>query len=127
MNWQGKTNRQIQFSYRMVFYGVIAIAILMVLMWLIETPQPVECAPVVDVEQCDSVFVPTEDDVLVLDTMLNQVQDIEKDIDTLHIRMNRIEIKIDEMLEEQDQSNNATKNSDELVMWIGDDGDTIWE
>ena len=43
----------------------------------------------------------TEKDVMVLDTMLNQVQDIEKDIDTLHIRIDRIEDKIDELIIDQ--------------------------
>ena len=39
---------------------------------------------------------------MVLDTMLIQVQCIEKDIDTLNIRINRIEDKIDDLIEEQD-------------------------
>ena len=52
-------------------------------------------------EECDSIFVPTADDHLVLDTMLNQVQNIEMDIDTLHIRIDRIEDKIDDLIEEQ--------------------------
>jgi hypothetical protein len=43
----------------------------------------------------------TEEDIMVLDTMLNQVQDIEKDIDTLHIRIDRIEDKIDVLIEDQ--------------------------
>jgi hypothetical protein len=55
-------------------------------------------------EQCDGAEADTitEEDIMVLDTMLIQVQDIEKDIDTLHVRMDRIESKIDIMLEEQD-------------------------
>jgi hypothetical protein len=55
-------------------------------------------------EECDGVEMDTitEEDIMVLDTMLIQVQDIEKDIDTLHVRMDRIESKIDIMLEEQD-------------------------
>ena len=56
---------------------------------------PEEC----DGEEADTI---TEEDIMVLDTMLIQVQDIEKDIDTLHVRMDRIESKIDIMLEEQD-------------------------
>ena len=55
-------------------------------------------------EKCDTNVQDTitEEDIMVLDTMLIQVQDIEKDIDTLHVRMDRIESKIDIMLEEQD-------------------------
>ena len=56
---------------------------------------PEEC----DGEEADTI---TEEDIMVLDTMLIQVKDIEKDIDTLHVRMDRIEHKIDIMLEEQD-------------------------
>ena len=44
----------------------------------------------------------TEKDIMVLDTMLNQVQNIEMDIDTLHIRIDRIEDKIDDLIEEQE-------------------------
>ena len=47
-------------------------------------------------EKCDEDTI-TEEDIMVLDTMLIQVQDIEKDIDTLHIRMDRIESKIEEV------------------------------
>ena len=55
-------------------------------------------------EKCDTIKLDTitAEDIMVLDTMLIQVQDIEKDIDTLHVRMDRIEQKIDIMLEEQD-------------------------
>lgn len=53
-------------------------------------------------DDCDThLFVPTEHDVMVLDTIEQQVGDIEKDIDTLHIRINRIEDKIDALIIEQ--------------------------
>jgi hypothetical protein len=51
--------------------------------------------------QNDSLFVPTVNDMMVLDTIEHQVNTIEKDIDTLHIRINRIEDKIDELIIEQ--------------------------
>jgi len=54
-------------------------------------------------DDCDThLFVPTENDIMVLDTIEQQVGDIEKDIDTLHIRINRIEDKIDALIIEQD-------------------------
>jgi len=91
--------------------------------------------------KCDThLFVPTEQDVMVLDTMLNQVNNIELDIDTLHIRINRIEDKIDDLIDEQTKedetgSNYKTKEDtdwtgtyqDEHVMWITGNGDTIYE
>ncbi len=58
--------------------------------------------PVID-DDCDThLFIPTENDIMVLDTIEQQVGDIEKDIDTLHIRINRIEDKIDALIIEQD-------------------------
>ena len=55
-------------------------------------------------EKCDTIKLDTitEEDIMVLDTMLIQVKDIEKDIDTLHIRIGRIEDKIDALIIEQD-------------------------
>ncbi len=54
-------------------------------------------------DDCDThLFVPTVHDVMVLDTIERQVGNIEKDIDTLHIRINRIEDKIDALIIEQD-------------------------
>ena len=54
-------------------------------------------------EKCDDIVQDTitEEDIMILDTMLIQVQDIEMDIDTLHIRIDRIEDKIDDLIEEQ--------------------------
>ena len=91
--------------------------------------------------KCDThLFVPTEHDIMVLDTIENQVNTIEKDIDTLHIRINRIEDKIDDLIDEQTKedetgSNYKTKEDtdwtgtyhDEHVMWISGNGDTIYE
>jgi len=90
--------------------------------------------------QCDThLFVPTEHDIMVLDTIENQVNNIEMDIDTLHIRINRIEDKIDDLIEVQSKEdvtgNNKTKEDtdwtgtyhDAHLMWLNDNGDTIWE
>jgi hypothetical protein len=64
-----------------------------------------DCVHPVDFDcefECDThLFVPTEHDIMVLDTIEKQVGNIEKDIDTLHIRINRIEDKIDALLTEQ--------------------------
>ena len=90
--------------------------------------------------KCDSVYIPTEEDIMELDTMLNQVNNIELDIDTLHIRIDRIEDKIDDLIEEQmkedeNSGNDKTKEDidwtgtyqDEYVIWVSGNGDTIWE
>ncbi len=54
--------------------------------------------------ECDThLFVPTVNDMMVLDTIETQVNAIEMDIDTLHIRINRIEDKIDVLIKEQEE------------------------
>ena len=98
-----KTKKQLEFSYKMTATGIVAVAVIVIAVLATSNNKHKECSDTQPVDECvvDSLYYPTENDVLVLDTMLNQVQDIEKDIDTLHIRMNRIEDKIDDMLEEQ--------------------------
>ena len=101
-----KTKKQLEFSYKMTATGIVAVAVIVIAVLATSNNKHKECSDELPVDECvrDSVYYPTENDVLVLDTMLNQVQDIEKDLDTLHIRMNRIEDKIDDMLEEQKTS-----------------------
>ena len=98
-----KTKKQLEFSYKMTATGIVEVAVIVIAVLATSSNKEKECSDTQPVDECvvDSLYYPTENDVLVLDTMLNQVQDIEKDIDTLHIRMNRIEDKIDDMLEEQ--------------------------
>ena len=98
-----KTKKQLEFSYKMTATGIVAITIIVIAVLATSSNKLKECSGTqpVDERLTDSVYYPTENDVMVLDTMLNQVQDIEKDLDTLHIRMDRIEDKIDDMLEEQ--------------------------
>ena len=62
-------------------------------------------------------------------------KDIEADVDTLHNSVDRIDQKLDDMIEKQSNEDDVMNNidmecgdsSDEYVMWIGDNGDTIWE
>ena len=61
----------------------------------------------------------TEEDVMILDTMLNQVEGIEKDIDSLSWRIDRIEEKIDELLFEQGVQADVIMN--DIDMDCGDD------
>ena len=46
---------------------------------------------------------PSEADVAILDTVLNQVQDIEKDLDTCFLRIERIESKIDDLIQNRNE------------------------
>ena len=44
---------------------------------------------------------PDDEDIMLLDTVLDQVQNIEKDLDTCFYRIERIETKIDELIEDR--------------------------
>ena len=44
---------------------------------------------------------PTNDDLLALDSVLTQVNNIEKDLDTCFFRIERIESKIDELIKDR--------------------------
>jgi len=47
----------------------------------------------------DMMYIrPTEEDILLLDTVLRQVEDIGKDLDTCFMRIKTIESKIDELI-----------------------------
>ena len=72
---------------------------------------PVECDDIVQ----DTV---TEEDIMVLDTMLIQVQCIEKDIDTLNIRINSIEDKIDDLIKDQKEEYHGREGESEYGEYI---------
>ena len=66
-------------------------------------------------EECDGVEADTitAEDIMVLDTMLIQVQCIEKDIDTLNIRINSIEDKIDDLIQDQKEEYHGKEGASE--------------
>lgn len=46
---------------------------------------------------------PDDEDIMLLDTVLDQVQNIEKDLDTCFYRIERIETKLDELIEDRNE------------------------
>jgi hypothetical protein len=46
-------------------------------------------------------WIPTEDDLIWIDSLQNQVKDIETDVNELNVSVNRIDRKLDDMIEEQ--------------------------
>ena len=66
-------------------------------------------------EECDGAEADTitAEDIMVLDTMLIQVQCIEKDIDTLNIRINSIEDKIDDLIQDQKEEYHGKEGASE--------------
>ena len=69
----------------------------------------------------EEYWIPTEADLIWIDSLQTQVKDIETDVNELNVSVNRIDRKLDDMIQERQDE------SDELKMWIGNDGDTIWE
>jgi|MDTB01.2.fsa_nt_gb peptidoglycan hydrolase CwlO-like protein len=81
----------------------------------------------------NNYWIPTEADIMWIDSLQTQVKDIETDVNELNVSVNRIDRKLDDMIEERLEYEDGTYDSiryhesDELRMWIGNDGDTIWE
>jgi len=125
--YQGKSKHQIEFSYKICAIGMVAIILMVIGMWLSRwTASP---ATPITTEQ----WIPTEEDIMWIDSLHNQVKDIEDDVVELNVSVNRIDRKLDKLVEERLEYEDGTYDSiryyesDELRMWIGADGDTIWE
>ena len=105
---QGKRKNQITFSYKVCVYGISAIVILVVgivaIQWTM--PQPVDPRPA---GPSYNYWIPTEDDILTLDSLYNIVRETEEDVEELNHSVTRIDSKLDDLIEERQE------------------GDTIWE
>ncbi len=79
------------------------------------------------VEEKDSiVWIPTKEDIAYQDSMFAIVEQTSMDVDTIKEAIDKILYKLDR-IEYEDGSYDSIRYSDEEVMWIGGDGDTIWE
>ncbi len=118
--YQGKSKHQVEFSYKVCAIGMIAIILIVIGMWLSRwTASP---ATHYETEQ----WIPTEEDFIWIDSLHNQVKDIEDDVIELNVSVNRIDRKLDNMIEEQKEEDASIYN-DEYQMWITNEGDTIYE
>jgi len=118
--YQGKSKDQVNFSYRVCAVSMIAIILMLIGMWISRwTASP--AAPITT-EQ----WIPTEEDFIWIDSLHNQVKDIEDDVIELNVSVNRIDRKLDNMIEEQKEEDASIYN-DEYQMWITNEGDTIYE
>ena len=92
---QGKRKHQINFSYKVCMIGMIAIVLIVVAMWLSRwTASPT--APM-----DNKLWIPTEEDIIWIDSLHNQVRDIEEDVNELNVSVTRIDRKLDDMIEER--------------------------
>lgn len=117
--YQGKSKHQVEFSYKVCAIGMVAIVLIVIGMWLSRwTASP-------DAPYDNKLWIPTEQDIIWIDSLHNQVKDIEDDVIELNVSVNRIDRKLDDMIEEQKEED-AIYN-DEYQMWITNEGDTIYE
>ena len=105
---QGRRRSQISFSYKACIYGVSAMIILVIGMVAIEwtMPQPVDPRPI---GPNYNYWIPTDEDMLTLDSLYNIVRETEEDVEELNHSVTRIDSKLDDLIEERQE------------------GDTIWE
>ena len=122
---QGKRKDQVEFSYKVCAIGIVGIvAIAMVLgLWNWMEPRSLDERPP---GPNYNYWTPTEDDLIMIDSLHNQVRDIEEDVNDLNVSVTRIDRKLDDMIDEQNKED-ATLYNDEYQMWITGEGDTIYE
>ena len=87
------------FAIKGIAWSIIGIIILMILATL-----TTGCREVLPKETDDTLFVPTEEDVMVLDTLYDMVKETEHDIDTLFHSIDRIEAKLDELIRKANEA-----------------------
>ena len=94
---------------------------------------------IIDIEEKDTTqWIPTKDDLAYQDSMFHIVDQTSRDLDTIKADIDRILYKL-ERLEYSDGSSDSIRYEegsamdikrnypDEERMWIGGNGDTIWE
>jgi len=118
--YQGKSKDQINFSYRVCAVSMIAIILIVIGMWISRWT----ASPAAHYET--DLWIPTEDDLIMIDSLHNQVRDIEEDVNDLNVSVTRIDRKLDDMIDEQNKEA-ASQYNDEYQMWITGEGDTIYE
>jgi len=140
---QGKRRDQIEFSYKVCAIGVvgiIAIAIVLGLWRWMDTPSA-HAEPT-------KLWIPTEEDILTIDSLYKIVKDTEEDVVELNQSVDRIDTKLDDLIERRLDYDDGSYDSirynandididttscmhsiygDEYQMWITGEGDTIYE
>jgi|TARA_A100001201_G_C4012093_1_gene177888 hypothetical protein len=122
---QGKRKDQIEFSYKVCAIGLICIVALVIALgvWKWNIPQSIDPRPV---GPTYNYWTPTDEDMLTLDSLYNIVRETEEDVEELNHSVDRIDSKLDDMIDEQ-KERDAILYNDEYQMWITGEGDTIYE
>ena len=120
---QGKRKDQIEFSYKVCAIGMVCMVAIIVALsfWRIADTPPRQY----ETEQ----WIPTEQDLIWIDSLQTQVKDIEQDVNELNVSVTRIDRKLDDMIEERGENGVMIDPiyTDEERLWITAEGDTIYE
>jgi len=122
----------------LIFACIFLLAIFVASTWtrVNKMEGPIEQEPPIELtNEQDSLFVPTAEDIEAQDSIWVIVNQTSLEVDTIHQHIDQIILKIDDIMDrmEMDCGDTTSYNSidisypDEHVMWIGDNGDTIWE
>jgi hypothetical protein len=122
---QGRRKDQIEFSYKVCAIGLVCIVALVIALgvWKWNVPRPVDPRPA---GPTYNYWIPTDEDMLTLDSLYNIVRETEEDVEELNHSVDRIDSKLDDMIDEQ-KERDAILYNDEYQMWITGEGDTIYE
>lgn len=101
----------------------------MLLASILNSPKPIKDLNPLPVKDSVQVWIPTKEDIEYQDSMFAIIQQTQLEVDTIKEAIDHILYKLDR-IEYSDGSWDSIRvpiRSDEHVMWIGGDGDTIWE
>jgi len=107
----------------LVLIGTMAIAS------ILNMEEPIESSIDNIPQEIEGVWIPTEDDIEYQDSMWQIINRTQKDVDIIKEDIEDILYKLDR-IEYSDGTWDSIRmpiESDEEVMWIGGNGDTIWE
>ena len=97
---QGKRRDQIEFSYKVCAIGVVGIICIAIVLglWRWMEPQSVDPRPS---GPNYNYWIPTEEDILTIDSLYNIVKETEEDVVELNESVDRIDSKLDDLIEDR--------------------------
>ena len=130
---QGKSPKQYSDSARFAGYGIIGVIVCMIVATMLPAPMMNDPRPA---GPAYNYWVPTEEDIIALDSLHDIVKETNTDLDTVRKSLDRCIDKLDAIYKERKSEYHGKEGrseygeyvpSDEHRMWITGEGDTIWE
>jgi len=121
-------NRCISSSTILLVFAIVLMSTL-ALASIMGSEEPTESSIDEIPQEVEGVWIPTEEDIEYQDSMWTIINRTQKDVDIIKEDIEDILYKLDR-IEYSDGTWDSIRmpiESDEEVMWIGGNGDTIWE